>query len=195
MACFYADRNGGHTSHRVNTKYRSPPPKKLQQMFHGFFFTRQHALCNCCAKQLYEVMLILRCKDVDIDANSILFLLFDVPKSILNEPGFSNSSWRNKHSIAPILKIFNQFLGFFCAVTKIIWTHITLINKGVFDIYLCHNYLFNAFLILRKIRNGISVTDFPLCKDTIFFNNLQLFPQKKFCLNLSLIQPVWFKCR
>ena len=105
MACFYADRNGGHTSHRVNTKYRSPPPKKLQQMFHGFFFTRQHALCNCCAKQLYEVMLILRCKDVDIDAYSISILLFYAIKGMANESGFSDFPWGNECSVTPILEI------------------------------------------------------------------------------------------
>jgi hypothetical protein len=38
-------------------------------------------------------MLVLGGKDVDIDANGILFLLLNVVKSILDEPCFAYSAW------------------------------------------------------------------------------------------------------
>ena len=46
----------------------------------------------------------------------------------------------DEHGIAPILKICNKFLSLFCAITEIIRTNITLINKGISDVLgsFCH---------------------------------------------------------
>ena len=81
-------------------------------------------------------------KDVDIDTNCILILLFYEMESVLNKPCFPYFSWRNECYIAPILQMSNQIFTLYYTVTKIVRTLITLIDKGILQLVrllFCHN--------------------------------------------------------
>ena len=94
---------------------------------------------------MHEVVLILSGKDVDIDTNSVFFGFFYPIKSVFYQACLTYSSRRNEYRIASIMQICNQLFRFLRTVTEVFWTHITLINKGVFKFSVfssCHSRIF-----------------------------------------------------
>ena len=80
---------------------------------------------------LCQVVLVLSVEYVGINTNSILILLSNLMKDMLNKSRFPDFPWRNKNSISSILQISNEPFRLNSSIAEVLWTLITFIDKRV----------------------------------------------------------------
>ena len=86
---------------------------------------------NSPSQGLCQIMLALSVEYVGINTNSILILLPNQMKDVLNKSCFPNFPWRNKNCITSIFQISNESFRLYSSIAEVLRTLITLINKGV----------------------------------------------------------------